>query len=114
MSEAFTAVGLVAAVVAVWFAWRSSCARALRGVADGVDEVRRTARQAVASNNESRSRVEQSEASAAFRRAQSRLELALAAGPLPRSLARDDDLRRALTSLRVSRPVAWAALRPGC
>ena len=112
MSEAFTAVGLVAAVVAVWFAWRSAVlaqlerrARALRGVADGVDEVRRTARQAVASNNESRSRVEQSEASAAFRRAQSRLELALAAGPLPRWLARDDDLRRALTSLRVSRPV---------
>jgi len=90
MSEAFTAVGLVAAVVAVWFAWRSAVlaqlerrARALRGVADGVDEVRRTARQAVASNNESRSRVEQSEASAAFRRAQSRLELALAAGRCP-------------------------------
>jgi hypothetical protein len=120
LSEALSAVGLVAAAVAVYYAWRSADLarlerreRALRDVADAVDEVRRTAGSAVASYNARRPRAEQSEAAAAFRRAQGRLELALAAGPLPAALMRDRRTHRHLATLSTARPLQVAGAATG-
>lgn len=119
MGNVLSALGFAAALVAVYYAWRSASLgrlerreRALRAVAHGVDDVRDAAEAAITSYNDGRAgRGAQGAAAADFRRAQTRLRLTLADGALPEELLSDG--RRDIATLISGRPlhVGGAAAR---
>lgn len=119
LNEILNSVGLIAALFAAFYAWRSAQLvgverreQALNAVVEAVEGVRTSAEASVASYDVKRTREDRLGATNDFRRAQARLRLGLANGHLPRGFSADQDVREHLAALLDDRALGAARAAP--